>query len=138
MVDEDDNTLRALRELHEAGIYLAVDDFGTGYSSLSYLTNFPIDELKLDRSFILDAERSEKGARLITAIIAMARSLDLGLLVEGVENEEQLRTLSSQGAGVMQGYLFSEAVPAGELRAMLAPWHFMAGIQKSLYQGEAR
>ena len=134
MVDEDNNTLRALQELHDAGIYLSVDDFGTGYSPLSYLTNYPIDELKLDRSFVLDGERSEKGARLVTAIIAMARSLDLRLLVEGVESEEQLRFLSSQGAGVMQGYLFSKPVPAEQLRAMLSPWHFMAGVQKILYR----
>jgi len=122
-------TIRALAELKDMGVSLSIDDFGTGYSSLSYLSRFPLDELKIDRSFVIGSDKSANDASLVIAIIAMARSMNLRLVAEGVETHEQYHFLTGNGAHVIQGYLFSKPVPAAELEPLLAPWHFMRQIQ---------
>ncbi len=119
----------AVKELKEMGVSLSIDDFGTGYSSLSYLSRFPLDELKIDRSFVIKFDESENDASLVVAIIAMARSLNLRLVAEGVETQEQYEFLTSNGAHIIQGYLFSKPLPAHELQPLLAPWHFMEQVQ---------
>lgn len=129
VMEEASSATHALAELKKIGVSLSIDDFGTGYSSLSYLSRFPLDELKIDRSFVVDIDKSENDASLIVAIIAMARSMKLGLVAEGVETAEQYHFLTRNGAHVIQGYLFSKPVPADELRPLLAPWHFMRQIQ---------
>ncbi len=108
--------LKALRKL---GARIAIDDFGTGYSSLSYLHQFPINTLKIDRSFVGDIRAEQGDASIIDAIVAMARGLQLDLIAEGVENRTQLKYLESQGCEEVQGYIFSPAVPADELVALL-------------------
>jgi EAL domain-containing protein (putative c-di-GMP-specific phosphodiesterase class I) len=110
------NTLRALKG---KGLHIAVDDFGTGYSSLSYLKRFPIDVLKIDRSFIRDIATNPDDASITSAIIAMAHSLDLDTVAEGVETEQQLVFLRQQGCRVVQGYYFSKPVPAEEFEVLL-------------------
>ena len=110
-------TLQALRR---AGVRLAIDDFGTGYSSLSYLKHFPIDTLKIDRSFIGDVERNEDDSAIVGAIIAMGRILRLRVVAEGVETRAQLDFLVRQGCAQAQGYYFSRPVPAVELAALLS------------------
>jgi diguanylate cyclase (GGDEF)-like protein len=130
MTSNEPGTVDALRGLQESGVYLSVDDFGTGYSPLNYLSQYPLDELKIDRNFLLESERSDNGAKLVVAIIAMATSLDLRVLAAGVETPAQLRFLTDHGAHIIQGYLFSEPVPAEQLKPMLAPWHFMERVQK--------
>ena len=122
-------TLQSLTQLKDMGVSLSIDDFGTGYSSLSYLSRFPLDELKIDRSFVIEYDKSDNDASLVIAIIAMARSLNLRLVAEGVETSEQYEFLTSNGAHVIQGYLFSKPVPADELQPLLAPWHFMEQVQ---------
>jgi diguanylate cyclase (GGDEF)-like protein len=112
--------VRLLESLRALGVKLAVDDFGTGYSSLSYLKRFPIDALKIDRSFIRDVPRDADDAAIATAIAAMARSLELEVVAEGVETAEQLAFLHARACRVVQGYLFSRPVPADALRALLA------------------
>ncbi len=129
VMDDAHATVQALCELKETGVRLSIDDFGTGYSSLSYLSRFPLDELKIDRSFVIEFDKSDNDASLVIAIIAMARSLNLDLVAEGVETHEQYHFLTSNGAHVIQGYLFSKPVPAAELRPLLAPWHFMEQVQ---------
>jgi EAL domain-containing protein (putative c-di-GMP-specific phosphodiesterase class I) len=96
--------------LKELGIRIALDDFGTGYSSLSYLRRFPLDSLKIDRSFIADVVENIEIASIVTAIIAMAHSLGLTAVAEGVENEEQLTFLREQGCDEFQGHFFSPPV----------------------------
>jgi len=128
MMDDKDATLRALTHLKELGVQLSIDDFGTGYSSLSYLSRFPLDELKIDRSFVIDFNKSENDASLVIAIIAMARSLRLDLVAEGVETPEQYHFLRTHRANVIQGYLFSKPVPLGEFKALLAPGYFREQI----------
>ncbi len=122
-------SVQALVELRDLGVSLSIDDFGTGYSSLSYLSRFPLDELKIDRSFVVDSVKSEEGASLVRAIVAMAQGLGLKLVAEGVETLEQYDFMTATGATVIQGYLFSPPVPAHELAPLLSPWHFQEQIQ---------
>jgi len=113
---DDAETLHALRAM---GLHLAVDDFGTGYSSFSYLKHFPLDALKIDRSFVRELTTSPDDAAITTAIIAMAHALGLEVVGEGVETEAQRVMLRDQGCDTMQGYLFSRPVPADQMAPLL-------------------
>jgi len=114
-----ENAIAMLRELKQIGVTLALDDFGTGYSSLAYLKRFPIDVLKIDRSFVRDIDREADDAAIAHAVIAMAHSLGLQVTAEGVENEAQLALLRQYGCNDFQGYLFSRPVPAEEFSLLL-------------------
>jgi diguanylate cyclase (GGDEF)-like protein len=109
-------TLRALKAMD---IRVAIDDYGTGYSSLSYLQRLPVDALKIDRTFVQHIERSRKGAALTKAMIAMAHSLELRVIAEGVETPHQLDFLTRHACDEVQGYIFSPPVPADEATALL-------------------
>jgi len=111
--------IRVLTALSDMGIQISLDDFGTGYSSLSYLKRFPIDKIKVDRSFVRDIVSDPEDAAIVTAIIAMAHSLSCTVVAEGVETEEQLRFLRERGCDEYQGYYFSRPLPADELRSRL-------------------
>jgi EAL domain-containing protein (putative c-di-GMP-specific phosphodiesterase class I) len=100
-----------LYELKETGIKIAVDDFGTGYSSLTYLSKFPLDELKIDRSFVQGLPGERDSGAIVGAIIALARELELKVVAEGVETKEQLQFLQSRNCDEYQGYLCSRPVP---------------------------
>lgn len=99
--------IQRLKQLNVLGIRVSIDDFGTGYSSLSYLKSLPISAIKIDRSFIMDIDSNTKKDSIITAIITMARSLDLELVAEGIEEEEQAEYLQSVGCSIAQGFLYS-------------------------------
>jgi diguanylate cyclase (GGDEF)-like protein len=114
---EAEQTLRRLKDL---GVSIAIDDFGTGYSSLSYLGRFPVDMLKMDRSFVRGIEGSHDSAALTAAVAAIARSLKIEPLAEGVERVEQRDVLSKQGFRLMQGYLFGKPLPEAEFATLLA------------------
>jgi diguanylate cyclase (GGDEF)-like protein/PAS domain S-box-containing protein len=120
LIDGDDtNVLGALNELKRMGITLAIDDFGTGYSSLSYLKRFPIDKLKIDKAFVQGLPDNAEDAALIQAIIAMARSLQLTVIAEGVETEEQHDHLQHQDCDQIQGYFISRPLPGEQIGALL-------------------
>jgi diguanylate cyclase (GGDEF)-like protein len=107
-----DQAVAVLQRLHRLGVQLSVDDFGTGYSSLSYLKRFPVQTLKIDRSFIQDLTTNEDDAGIVIAIILMAKSLKLGVVAEGVETREQLAFLTGRHCEEYQGYFFSRPIPA--------------------------
>jgi diguanylate cyclase (GGDEF)-like protein/PAS domain S-box-containing protein len=113
-------TLEALKAVRALGVRLAVDDFGTGYSALAYLRRFPIDTLKIDRSFVHDIPGDPDDSAITTAIVAMAQSLRLEAVAEGVENEAQRDFLRSRGCRLMQGFLYSRPLPADEITKLLA------------------
>ncbi|HUI94837.1 MAG TPA: PAS-domain containing protein [Xanthobacteraceae bacterium] len=109
-----------LRELHGLGVRFAMDDFGTGYSSLGYLRNYPLDKIKIDRSFVSDLNAEESSGSIVRAIIALARSLGMSTTAEGVETEEQLAALRAAGCTEIQGFLFSRPLPHAQLLRMVA------------------
>ena len=111
--------LEKLRELDILGVKVAIDDFGTGYSSLSYLRQFTVDRLKIDQSFVRDLLTNENNVKITRAIIAMAHSLNLSVLAEGVETEPQLARLREEGCDEVQGYLFSRPVCAADFESLL-------------------
>lgn len=108
-----------LDELRAMGMHLSVDDFGTGYSSLAYLRRFPVDELKLDRSFVSDLGHGEEAAAIVEAVVALGHTLGIRVLAEGVENESQARRLTRLGCDVGQGFLWARPMPVSELEAWL-------------------
>jgi len=111
-----------LADLKKLGVRVAIDDFGTGYSNLSYLSRFPIDSLKIDRSFVSEVATDQQHALLAKAVISLGHSLRLKVVAEGVETAEQLDFLRHHGCDEVQGYFFSKPVPPEEFTRMLARW----------------
>jgi diguanylate cyclase (GGDEF)-like protein/PAS domain S-box-containing protein len=119
LMDDSDNVLVTLQELRSRGIEISLDDFGTGYSSLSYLKKFPIDTLKIDQAFIRDIGNSPDDEAITRAIIAMAHSMGMKVIAEGVETETHLEFLRREHCDMIQGYLISRPVPDAELSTLL-------------------
>jgi EAL domain-containing protein (putative c-di-GMP-specific phosphodiesterase class I) len=105
--------------VRELGVHVAIDDFGTGYSSLAYLKHFPIEALKIDRSFVADLGRDSNDAAICAAIIAMGRQLGLKIVAEGVETREQLQFLATHGCTLAQGFYIAKPVEAAEMGKLL-------------------
>ncbi|MBL6973657.1 MAG: EAL domain-containing protein [Sulfurimonas sp.] len=118
LMQREEETVKMLYSLRAKGIKLAIDDFGTGYSSLSYLKRFPIDVLKIDKSFIDDIPFEEDDCAIVTAIIEMGKALGYQILAEGTEKQEQLDFLEKKGCHMYQGYIKSKALPAKEFEAL--------------------
>jgi EAL domain-containing protein (putative c-di-GMP-specific phosphodiesterase class I) len=119
MMEDAPRSIRALQELKEIGVRISIDDFGTGYSSLAYLKRFPLNELKIDKSFVMGVDTDADNAAIVIAIIAMARGLGLSVCAEGVETKSQLALLKRHACDECQGYLFSKPVPAETFSKML-------------------
>ena len=132
-------SVEALHSLKALGVSLSVDDFGTGYSSLSYLSRFPLDKLKIDRSFVIDYDKSITSTSLVSAIIAMGKSLNLSLVAEGVDTVDQFMFLRAQAVDVIQGYLFSKPLPMDEFATLLKSRRFPGQIEEIIREsGESR
>jgi diguanylate cyclase (GGDEF)-like protein len=119
LLDDVDEVVAKMTELKAHGLKFSLDDFGTGYSSLSYLRRLPLDELKIDRSFVWDAMRDAGGSAVVQAILSLGHAMDLSVVAEGVETDEQLAFLANLGCHTIQGYLFSRPVPAAEFEKLL-------------------
>lgn len=130
VMQDSDRVLRFLKEIKEMGIHLAMDDFGTGFSSLSYLNRLPFDTLKIDLSFVRDITSNPNSAAIAKSIIAMAHSLHLKVIAEGVETEGQLQYLRDLKCDEIQGYYFSRPLPAEEFGELLKEWRCLA-MQKN-------
>lgn len=120
VMDQPERSSDMLKALHAMGIRIAIDDFGTGYSSLSYLKQFPVDCLKIDRSFVSGIPHNEDDAIIIRAILSLARHLKLEVIAEGVETAAQREFLRAQGCAEAQGYLFTPPLPASDFETALA------------------
>lgn len=120
LMEDTEKSSEILNELKSRGIKISIDDFGTGYSSLSYLKKFPLDTLKIDQSFVRDVMDDPDDAAIVSAIVAMARSLRLNVIAEGVETQQQLSFLAAKGCNEAQGYLLGKPVPAEEFIQFLA------------------
>jgi len=108
---------------------LSIDDFGTGYSSLSYLTRFPIQKLKIDKTFVRDLDSDRSDAAVTSGVIALGHSLGLTVLAEGVERLEQLDFLRANGCDEVQGYYFSRPIPAEEFEKLVSGWSSIASAR---------
>ena len=119
LMRDEEAAIAELARLHEIGVRLAIDDFGTGYSSLSYLKRFPVDEVKIDRSFLRDIETGEGDREIVRAIVSLAHALGLGTIAEGVETTAQAELLRTLDCDQAQGYLYGGPLPGDELRELL-------------------
>ena len=119
LMTHESEAAEILNQLRQLGVRLAIDDFGTGYSSLAYLKRFPLDVLKIDKSFVDDIPHKKDDMEIAATIVAMAHTLRLKVMAEGVETEEQLAFLKSQGCDCYQGYLMSQPVPAAQFEQLL-------------------
>jgi diguanylate cyclase (GGDEF)-like protein/PAS domain S-box-containing protein len=122
LLQDTEDTIAVLSRLRNSGVCISMDDFGTGYSSLSYLLKFPIDKVKIDRSFVLAMDKRPEGAAIIRAVAGLCQTLGIVTTVEGIETPEQMKQVASQGCTEGQGYLFSLPRPAADVPAMLAQW----------------
>jgi EAL domain-containing protein (putative c-di-GMP-specific phosphodiesterase class I) len=116
LIDQGSDCIALLRKLKNLGITVALDDFGTGYSSLNQLTMFPFDKIKIDKSFTRNMTTRTDCAAIISAVLALAHSMDIDTTAEGVETEDQLRILRMAGVSTIQGYLIQKPCPAAELK----------------------
>ena len=135
IMQQPDEAIGLLHSLREKGISIAIDDFGTGYSSLSYLKQLPIHKLKIDRSFVRDIPGDPDDMAITSAIVALGHRLQMSIVAEGVENEEQLAFLISEGCEEAQGYLFSQPLSAQKIRPLLQEGYYtvprLASITKA-------
>ena len=124
MISSPSEGIRNLRRLDKTGISLAIDDFGTGYSSLAYLKQLPVDELKIDKSFVMNMVNDDNDAVIVRSTIDLAHNLGLKVTAEGVENQDTLEILTVLGCNTSQGYFMSKPQPADRLMEWLkdSPW----------------
>ena len=120
MLEEMESTIAKMAELRALGVRFSLDDFGTGYSSLQYLKRLPLDQLKIDQSFVRDITTDANDAAIVNTIIAMGHALGLEVIAEGVETREQQAFLFANGCSLYQGYVFARPMPLAELQQLLA------------------
>lgn len=119
VMHDPDRAIKIIRQLKDMGVRIAIDDFGTGYSALAHLKHFPIDSLKIDRSFVKDIPNASTDMAIVKALIAMAHTLKLNVIAEGVETEAQYNFLRTHHCDDAQGYYFSKPMPEQEAAALL-------------------
>jgi EAL domain-containing protein (putative c-di-GMP-specific phosphodiesterase class I) len=123
-----DRARRELQALHKLGVHIAIDDFGTGFSSLGQLRRFPVDMIKVDRSFVQGVDHDAKDAAITANLVSLAHALGLLAIAEGIESDDQLDSLRSLGCDLAQGFLFARPAPAEDVARMLASGDGVAGL----------
>jgi len=116
-MDDPERAMATINRLHDIGVKISIDDFGTGYSSLAYLNALTVDELKIDRCFVMQMHEREREAQIVRSTINLAHDLGLSVVAEGIEIAAQCEALAAFGCDVGQGYLFSKPLPAHEWRS---------------------
>ncbi len=129
MMADEHKALQAMEELRRIGVSIALDDFGTGYSSLSYVHRFPVDRLKIDRSFVSNVQRDQGARAIATAVLALGQQLEMKVVGEGVETVSQEQFLKEHGCDELQGYLYSKPIPASEVQHLLAQQRKRSDVQ---------
>jgi EAL domain-containing protein (putative c-di-GMP-specific phosphodiesterase class I) len=119
LVENVEDTITKIEQLREFGIRFSLDDFGTGYSSLQYLKKIPINQLKIDQSFVRGIEADHHDQSIVRTVIAIAHSLEIDVIAEGVETKGQLQILKSKGCNAFQGYLFAKPMPVESFEGLL-------------------
>jgi EAL domain-containing protein (putative c-di-GMP-specific phosphodiesterase class I) len=119
LLHDIEDTIATMNALTKIGVRFSLDDFGTGYSSLQYLKRLPLDQLKIDRSFVQDIATDKNDKAIVNTIISMAASLNLNVIAEGVETEDQRQLLLDSGCNHYQGYLFSKPLPIDQLEKLI-------------------
>jgi EAL domain-containing protein (putative c-di-GMP-specific phosphodiesterase class I) len=137
MQDSEAN-METLHRLRGLGVQIALDDFGTGYSSLNYLRSFPFDKIKIDRCFVSEIDSREDCRAIVRSVVNLAHSLGMTTTAEGVERQEQVEHLRAEGCGEVQGFLYSKAVPAGELTDLRQPQHAHAAQLVAMEEARVR
>jgi EAL domain-containing protein (putative c-di-GMP-specific phosphodiesterase class I) len=137
IITDKDRTLAILQQIRALGVTLALDDFGTSYSSLETLRAFPFDKIKLDRSFMIEVDKSQQARSIIRAVLALGRSLEIPVLAEGIETRAQLDILKAEGCDTVQGYLLGRPVPYAAIAEDPANYAAMlrAVIENAAQQG---
>ena len=130
VVQDMDHATQIMGQLHDEGVQIALDDFGTGYSSLQYLQKFPIDILKIDRSFVSSIESNESDVSIVSMVVDIAKKMDLTTVAEGVETEAQFKLLCDMGCNEIQGYLVSRPIPKAQMCKMLGQQDLLANTSK--------
>ena len=120
LLDDESTAANTIRSFRAAGIRIALDDFGTGYSSLSYLKRYPVDRIKIDRSFVAQLSTANASDAIVQAMVTLAHALDIEVTAEGVETVEQFRALLGMGCNTFQGYLFSQPLTLDDIDARFA------------------
>ncbi len=119
IIDNAEDAIKVMMALKELGVKLSLDDFGTGYSSLNYLKRFPVDRLKIDRSFVAEIVNDQTGQLIAENIVKLAHALELKIVAEGVETVEQLNLIRAMGCDELQGYIFSRPLPDSDINQLL-------------------
>ena len=127
VMHDPEEVILSLHELSEHGMKLAIDDFGTGYSSLAYLKRFPVNTLKIDRAFITDISSDNDDVAIVEAVLGLGKHFNMKVVAEGVEDEEQLNFLKSQGCDIAQGYYISKPLSSEQYNQWLERWPY--GVQ---------
>ena len=122
LMRDAERTAERLRAIKQLGVRLSIDDFGTGYSSLAYLQRFPVDELKIDRSFVSQLQSTVQRDALIRTFVQLGRSLEIETIAEGIEDQEQLSRLRAENCDIGQGFLFARPMEANQCRQFLERW----------------
>ena len=132
IMDNIEQAMKSLHMLKDIGVSLSIDDFGTGYSSLAYLKRFPIDILKIDRTFVQDVDTNDDDKSIVSSIIALGNSLKLSIIAEGVEKIEHMPLLNALHCNEAQGYYISKPLPANEFKSFVQQWHVNHHAEKDI------